>query len=54
MKQNPWAIIMEGDGNVTERKLADQSPGHRLPSTVTVVSNTVAGGKRESAAFPRC
>lgn len=46
MKQNPWAIIMEGNGNVTERKLADQSPGVQLPSTVTVVSNTVTDGKR--------
>jgi hypothetical protein len=46
MKQGPWAIIMEGDGNVTERKLADQSPGVLLPSTVHVVSNTVADGKR--------
>jgi hypothetical protein len=46
MKQSPWAIIMEGDGKVTERKLADQSPGTLLPSTVTIVSNTVADGKR--------
>ena len=46
MKQDPWAIIMEGTGNVTERKLADQSPGELLPSTVTVVSNTVADGER--------
>ena len=46
MKQNPWAIIMEGDGTVTERKLADQSPGVLVPSTVKVVSNTVADGKR--------
>jgi hypothetical protein len=37
---------MEGDGKVTERKLADQSPGTLLPSTVTIVSNTVADGKR--------
>ena len=46
MKQQPWAIIMEGDGKVTERKLADQSPGELLPSSVTVVSNTVTDGKR--------
>ena len=46
MKQKPWAIIMEGNGNVTERQLADQSPGTLLKSSVTVVSNTVADGKR--------
>jgi hypothetical protein len=46
MKQKPWAIIMEGDGKVTERQLADQSPGQLLPSTLAVVSNTVADGKR--------
>ena len=46
MKGKPWTLIMEGNGNVTERQLADQSSGTLLKSSVTVVSNTVADGKR--------
>ena len=33
-------------GKVSERKLADQSPGQQLADSVTVVSNTVAEGRR--------
>jgi len=46
MKDAPWAIIVDGHGGVTERKLADQSPGTLLNSSVTVVSNTVSGANR--------
>ena len=47
MKQQPWALIVEGGtGAVSERKLADQSPGTLLPKSVTVHSNTVVDGLR--------
>lgn len=48
MKQQPWAVIVEGGavGAVSERKLADQSPGTLLPRSITVHSNTVVDGMR--------
>lgn len=41
MKDSPWAIIVDGTGAVTERQLADQSPGMVLAPSVTVVSHSV-------------
>lgn len=46
MGDSPWAIVMEANGNVTERKLQDQNPGALLPASVTVVSNIVVNGSR--------
>ena len=46
MKDAPWAVIVDGTGKVSERKLADQSGGTELPASVTVVSNTVTAGRR--------
>lgn len=46
MKDKPWAIIVDGTGNVTERQLADQNPGKELYQSVTVVSTSVADGLR--------
>lgn len=46
MADEPWAIIIDGAGNVTERKLMDQSPGTALASSVTVKSHTVINGVR--------
>ena len=43
---HPRAIIVDGYGNVTERKLADQSPGAALSPSVTVQRNSVVDGKR--------
>jgi hypothetical protein len=42
----PYAIVVEGDGAVSERKLADHAGGTLLPSQVHVVSSTVQGGRR--------
>jgi len=43
----PYAIIVDGKGNVTERKLGDHDPGTLLqPTQVRVVSNTVTGSLR--------
>ena len=41
MKDEPYAIIVDGKGVVTERKLANHGPGNLLPKTVTLVSKTV-------------
>mmetsp|Transcript_48596 Transcript_48596/g.135802 ORF Transcript_48596/g.135802 Transcript_48596/m.135802 type:complete len:784 (-) Transcript_48596:90-2441(-) len=46
MKDEPWAIIVEGDGAVSERKLHDQNPGAQLAKFVTIVSSEVVLGKR--------
>eukprot|EP01060_Flectonema_neradi_P014145 TRINITY_DN20862_c0_g1_i1.p1 TRINITY_DN20862_c0_g1~~TRINITY_DN20862_c0_g1_i1.p1 ORF type:complete len:767 (+),score=171.44 TRINITY_DN20862_c0_g1_i1:37-2337(+) len=46
MKDSPWTIVVDGTGNVTERKIADQNPGVQLPPSVTVVSNTINNGLR--------
>jgi len=46
MSDKPWAIIVDGFGNVTERKLGYHNRGEQLPPTVTVVSNVVQDNKR--------
>ena len=52
MKDAPWAVIVEapasagGAPTVSERKLAAQSPGSKLVSSITVVSTSVANGMR--------
>jgi hypothetical protein len=46
MHDLPYAIIVEGSGAISERKLADHAPGTLLPSKVKVVSNVVADGRR--------
>lgn len=46
MSDQPWAVIVDGHGNVTERHLAFHDPGTLLPATVKVLSNTVQGGRR--------
>eukprot|EP00040_Diaphanoeca_grandis_P018294 m.96161 g.96161 ORF g.96161 m.96161 type:complete len:848 (-) comp26871_c0_seq2:157-2700(-) len=46
MSDEPWAVIVDGTGAVTERKLIDQQQGTLLTATVTVVSNKVEGDTR--------
>ena len=52
MEDKPYAIIVDGAGKVTERVLASHmgsaaSPaGSLLPPSVTLVSSTVADGRR--------
>ena len=46
MSDRPWAVIVDGKGAVTERKLVDQKAGTLLKTSVKVVSNTVADGVR--------
>ena len=46
MADTPNAIIVLGNGTVFEQKMADQPIGTRLPTSIKVVSNIVAAGKR--------
>lgn len=46
MEETPYTIVVDGAGAVTERRMANHAIGRLLTSTVTVVSNTVAAGKR--------
>ena len=41
MNDKPYAIIVDGNGNVTERKLANHGPGTQLNTSIVVVSNIV-------------
>jgi hypothetical protein len=46
MPEQPWTVVVDGAGAVTERKLGDHEPGTLLAPSLTVVSNTVAAGVR--------
>lgn len=46
MQDEPYAIIVEGGGEVSERKLANHAAGSLLPSSVTVLSNKLENGWR--------
>jgi len=47
MGDQPYTIVVDGTGAVTERKLGDHDPGRQLsPTQVAVVSNTVTAGVR--------
>ena len=47
MADEPYAIIIDGTGAVTERKLGNHNPGTLLPSTITIISNTVNNNIRK-------
>lgn len=46
MGDQPWTVVVDGAGNVTEHKLKDQNPGTVLPTSVVVVSNEAKDGQR--------
>lgn len=46
MEEQPYTLIMEGTGAVSERRLANHATGRLLNPTIKVVSNNVASGKR--------
>lgn len=46
MADTPYTIIVDGNGNVTERNLADHAPGTLLPKTIKVLTDTVLNGVR--------
>ena len=46
MSDAPYAIIVDGNGEVQERRLASHAPGNALPSSVEVLSTSVKDGVR--------
>ena len=46
MKDQPYAIIVDGTGKVTERKLADHGPGTLLSPSLRIVSSSEKEGVR--------
>ena len=46
MSDNPYAIIIDGSGTVTEMKLGNHDGGQALSKSVQVVSNQVENGVR--------
>eukprot|EP00091_Calanus_sinicus_P006606 TRINITY_DN17302_c0_g1_i2.p1 TRINITY_DN17302_c0_g1~~TRINITY_DN17302_c0_g1_i2.p1 ORF type:complete len:147 (-),score=29.71 TRINITY_DN17302_c0_g1_i2:168-608(-) len=47
MSDKPYTIVVDGTGNVSERKLGDHDPGTVLASSLTVTSNSVKDGVRK-------
>ena len=46
MSDQPYTIVVDGHGNLEERKIGDHQEGRILDKSVTVVSNKVANGRR--------
>ena len=46
MGEQPWTLVAEGDGAVSERKLGNHEAGKILDPSVKVVSNAVVDGMR--------
>ena len=46
MTNSPWAIVIDGNGQVTERVLGDHAAGILLNNSVQIISHTVANGTR--------
>ena len=46
MSDKPYTIVVDGTGNVSERKLGSHDPGTVLPASVSVTSNKVVDGVR--------
>jgi hypothetical protein len=46
MSDLPYAIVVDGNGDVTERKLANHGPGSLLGSTIHIHENKVENGTR--------
>ena len=46
MGQQPWTVVVDGTGIVTERKLGQHLAGTELKPSVKVVSSTVSNGRR--------
>ena len=47
MADKPYTIVVDGTGNVSERKLGNHDPGTVLASSVQIVSNSVTDGVRK-------
>lgn len=53
MAAGTWAIIVDGDGNVTERALGAHQAGTLLPDTLTVESSQVHADQRRTVVVSR-
>jgi hypothetical protein len=47
MADLPYSLIVDGTGNVSERKLGKHAPGTLLKQSITVVSSSVTDGRRQ-------
>ena len=47
MADKPYTIVVDGKGNVQERKLGDHDPGQVLTASLRVLSNSVVDGERK-------
>ena len=47
MADKPYTIVVDGKGNVQERKLGDHDPGQVLTASLRVLSNSVVEGERK-------
>jgi hypothetical protein len=47
MADEPYTIVVDGTGNVSERKIGKHAPGTLLKQSLSLVSNTVADGRRQ-------
>ena len=46
MSDQPYTIVVDGSGKVSEMKLGDHSGGQALANSVKIVSNKVVNGQR--------
>lgn len=46
MSDEPWTLIVDGTGRISERKLGNHQAGVQLPSTFTVLNSRVGHGRR--------
>jgi len=53
MGDAPWTVVVDGAGEVTERRLGNHAPGTLLPRSVHVLSNTVAAGGNRTVVLTR-
>ena len=46
MANSPYTTVVDGDGEVTERVLADHAAGIALNTSITVIHNSISGDRR--------
>ena len=53
MADKPYTVVVDGAGNVSERRLGDHDPGTVLQQSLSVASNTVGGDQSEHSVQSR-
>eukprot|EP01043_Picozoa_sp_COSAG02_P110740 COSAG02_NODE_46878_length_345_cov_0.845528_1_plen_64_part_10 len=46
MGAEPWTLVVDGTGSISEHKLGDHVPGTVLPRTVTLLATKTTDGRR--------